>query len=111
MLVCDALSFRLAIDELARLYRDPACSLPSIQYSYQRYLARKSVARQSRLEPAREYWHRRMMELGHAPQVPLAVLPEQVADPTVTRRDHRIPPEQLHRLKAHAQSHGVTLPL
>jgi yersiniabactin nonribosomal peptide synthetase len=111
MLVCDALSFRILIDELARLYADTECELPPIAYSYPRYLAQKAALRKSQGTRAKTYWQRRLDELVGAPHLPLAVLPERVDSPRVTRREHWISPAERQILSARSHGHGVTLPM
>ncbi|MEU2271274.1 amino acid adenylation domain-containing protein [Streptomyces olindensis] len=108
MLAADALSYRVLLSDLARLYRDPDAALPPIRTSYPAYLAeRKEVRRLSR-EQARAWWQRRVPELPSAPDLPLVPEAER-ADPTrVTRRHHWLPPEEKRRLAARAHQHGLT---
>src|SRR3984885_1467505 len=111
MLACDALSFRLVIDEMARLYGDPESALPPIGYSYPRYLARKTALGSADRARAKAYWQGRLDELSGAPQLPLATKPALIAYPRTVRREHRISAQAWRVLSERARNSGVTLPM
>ncbi|CAL9366235.1 Phenyloxazoline synthase MbtB [Streptomyces sp. enrichment culture] len=108
MLAADALSYRVLLSDLARLYHDPGVALPPIRTSYPAYLAERTEARRLSREQAQQWWRRRVPELPSAPGLPLVPEAER-ADPTrVTRRHHWLPPEEKRRLAARAHQHGLT---
>ncbi|MFF5982144.1 amino acid adenylation domain-containing protein [Streptomyces olindensis] len=108
MLAADALSYRVLLSDLARLYRNPDAALPPIRTSYPAYLAeRKEVRRLSR-EQARAWWQHRVPELPSAPDLPLVPEAERTDPTRVTRRHHWLPPGEKRRLAARAHQHGLT---
>ncbi|MFF8669644.1 amino acid adenylation domain-containing protein [Streptomyces sp. NPDC015242] len=108
MLAADALSYRVLLSDLARLYHDPGVALPPIRTSYPAYLAERAEVRRLSREQAQQWWRRRVPELPSAPGLPLVPEAER-ADPTrVTRRHHWLPPEEKRRLAARAHQHGLT---
>ena len=111
MLVCDALSFRILIDELAQLYAQPSLQLPPIRYSYPKYLSEKAALRQDDRSRARAYWKDRLGNLGAAPQLPLAIEPERVDCPRVTRRKHWLAPAEWQHFSELSRQHNLTLPM
>ncbi|MFI5485926.1 amino acid adenylation domain-containing protein [Micromonospora echinaurantiaca] len=109
MLVADALSFRIIINDLAALYADPAAELPAIGYSYPRYLADRRARPVPGRADAERYWADRLPELPRAPRLPLAVAPEQLTRHRVTRRHHWLSADRWARLAERARDQGVTL--
>ncbi|MFE6409393.1 amino acid adenylation domain-containing protein [Streptomyces sp. NPDC057837] len=108
MLAADALSYRVLLSDLARLYHDPGVALPPIRTSYPAYLAERAEVRRLSRDQAQRWWRRRVPELPSAPDLPLVPEAER-ADPTrVTRRHHWLPPEEKRRLAARAHQHGLT---
>ncbi|WP_435149175.1 amino acid adenylation domain-containing protein [Micromonospora aurantiaca (nom. illeg.)] len=108
MIVADALSFRIILNDLAELYADPDAALPPIRYSYRRYLAERRAAPARGREAAVAYWRERLPEMPAAPQVPLATAPERLAVHRVVRRFHRLDAAWRERLDERARTHGVT---
>ncbi|MEE3922532.1 condensation domain-containing protein [Micromonospora sp. BRA006-A] len=108
MIVADALSFRIILNDLAELYADPDAALPPIRYSYRRYLAERRAAPARGREAAVAYWRERLPEMPAAPQVPLATAPERLAVHRVVRRFHRLDAAWRERLDGRARAHGVT---
>ena len=108
MLAADALSYRVLLSDLAKLYEDPGAALPPIRTSYPEYLAERADVRRLSREQAQRWWQQRLPELPSAPELP--VVPEaERTDPTrVTRRHHWLPPDEKRRLTARAHQHGLT---
>ncbi|GAB2971342.1 hypothetical protein GCM10023080_038950 [Streptomyces pseudoechinosporeus] len=106
MLAADALSLRVLLADLAALYRG-AEQLPSIGYSYRRYLADRAASAERERDRARDaaWWAGRLPELPGAPALPVA---QGAVRPRVTRRHHWLPPEARDALFARAHRHGVT---
>ncbi len=109
MLVCDAQSFRLLIDELAQLYANPATQLPELRYTYARYLAEKQGAQQEERVCAKAYWQDKLAQLKGAPQLPLAVPPDRVDCPRVKKYETTLSPAESEQLVQLSQEHGLTL--
>lgn len=106
MLAADALSYRVLLTDLARLYEN--AELEPIGYSYPRYLAEREPARQADRERAREWWQQRIPELPAAPDLPLVPESERGDATRVTRRHHWLAPEDRKRLASRAHEHGLT---
>ena len=109
MLIADALSFRIIINDLAEYYVDPEANLPEIGYSYPRYLADRRARPAPGRAEAERYWADRAPLMPRAPRLPLAVAPEKLAQHRVVRRHHWLSPEEWQVLAARSRDHGVTL--
>ncbi|MET9441837.1 amino acid adenylation domain-containing protein [Streptomyces sp. NPDC006610] len=108
MLAADALSYRILLSDLARLYEAGEDTLPPIRTSFPAYLAERAEARRLSREQARDWWRRRIPDLPSAPDLPL-VPEDRRGDPTrVTRRHHWLPPRGKRRLTARSHRHGLT---
>ncbi|KPI10859.1 amino acid adenylation domain protein [Actinobacteria bacterium OK074] len=108
MLAADALSYRVLMTDLAKLYDDPGVALPPIGTSYPEYLAERADVRKLSREQAQEWWQERIPELPSAPELPLVPEAERTEPTRVTRRHHWLPAEEKQRLTARAHRHGVT---
>ena len=110
MLVADAHSFRVLLSDLARIYRRLYLRqdrpLRKLDYTYPRYRAAVAPAVDER---AAAYWRDRIADLPGGPGLPLAVAPEDITAPTVTRHHHRCTARQWTVLDGKARAHGVTL--
>lgn len=106
MLAGDALSLRVLLSDLARLYRGAA--LPAAGYSYRRYRterAQDEVARQR----DRAWWQRRVPQLPGAPELPtVPVTAAGAALHRTVRHDHWLAPHAKKRLLAGAHTRGIT---
>ncbi len=111
MLVADAQSFRILVDELAQLYALPAVTLPPINYSYPRYLADRRTRNQDARESARTYWQSELARLPNAPQLPLAIDPERLPHARTGRRARWFAPADVDCLRTRARQHGLTVPM
>jgi yersiniabactin nonribosomal peptide synthetase len=111
MLVSDAQSFQLLLGDLARLYADPAATLPPIGYSFPRYIAALAERRPEPREQAQRYWAERLDDMPGAPQLPLAIEPDRLEKHGVDRRYHWIAPDDRRLLANRAHGHGLTLPV
>ncbi|MCX5384762.1 non-ribosomal peptide synthetase [Streptomyces sp. NBC_00083] len=108
MLVCDAMSFRIVIADLAHHYDHPEEHPEPAAYSYRRYLAERSARPAEGRERDRAHWASRLAALPSGPQLPLAVAPEQVRDARTTRRGHLLDAAERARLLALSRAHGVS---
>ncbi|WP_394843137.1 amino acid adenylation domain-containing protein [Pendulispora brunnea] len=102
MVAADALSLRVLLGDLAQLYDGKA--LPSIGYSYPRYLRERGEGDTRARDQA--YWRGRLDQLPAAPQLPAAV---QVEDATTVVRRHRwLAPDRAREFEVRARRHGLT---
>ncbi|MES9525329.1 amino acid adenylation domain-containing protein [Streptomyces capoamus] len=108
MLVCDAMSFRIALADLARYYADPGRRPDPLGYSYPRYLADRAARPPAHLERDRAYWAGRLPTLPSGPELPLAGPPERLHRPRTGRRTLWLTPEQRARLTGRARTHGLS---
>lgn len=109
MLVADALSMRIVLNDLRRLYRRPGEPLPPITSSFPRYLAEHRRAAAADRERARAWWQERLAELPGGPQLPLradAGRPGGVAHSE--RLHHWLDPQRKRALLERAARHQVT---
>ena len=110
MLVCDARSFQIILDDLTRSYETPG-DLPAVGYSFPRYLAGRTVRRARTRPVAEEYWRACLADLPDGPALPLAVSPAALREPRTARRSRWIPPEQKRALIQAAREHRLSLPV
>ncbi|MEU7138895.1 amino acid adenylation domain-containing protein [Nocardia sp. NPDC046473] len=104
MLAADAMSYRILIGDLARLYRGE--TLPPQTYTFRRYLAEQSNASTAEHERDRQWWQQRLPELAGAPELPQA---QGISGVSRTVRYHRwLTPEAKARVFDAAHARGVT---
>ncbi|WP_067819867.1 non-ribosomal peptide synthetase [Nocardia inohanensis] len=104
MLAADAMSYRILIADLARLYHGE--QLPPQDYTFRQYLAEHSAPAAEHAAD-REWWQARLPEMPGAPELPRALeTPDAVAR---TVRFHRwLSPEAKARMFANAHARGLT---
>ncbi|MFD9735291.1 amino acid adenylation domain-containing protein [Umezawaea sp. NPDC059074] len=100
MIAADALSLRVLLTDLARLYAGE--DLPPLAYSYARYLAERGTGGH---EAARDHWRDRLADLPGAPQLPAL---ESDGEPVVVRRHRLLSADEVERLERFAQRRGLT---
>ncbi|MGQ4600247.1 amino acid adenylation domain-containing protein [Nocardia sp. R6R-6] len=104
MLAADAMSYRVLISDLARLYHGE--SLPDQEYTFRRYLADRPSGTGTERDRDREWWQQRLHELPGAPELPQS---QSVSGTSRTVRYHRwLDPEAKERLFEAAHARGVT---
>lgn len=113
MIAADALSLRVLLGDLARLYESPDTPLPPIGYSYRRYLAERETAlarpeRAAASEADRAYWQTRLPDLPAAPRLPAAAYDTALEATSVVRRYRWLAPERLRAFETQARRHGLT---
>ena len=111
MLVSDAQSYKIVLDDLANLYLWPDRPLRAIGYSFQRYLAEQAMQRSDAAEQAEAYWRQRLNDLPGPPQLPLAAEPERIDRSGAGRRYHWVPGVDRRQLAERARVHRLTLPV
>ncbi|MGW6600373.1 amino acid adenylation domain-containing protein [Streptomyces sp. NPDC055036] len=108
MLVADAMSFRILLTDLARLYAHPDDALEPIGHDFPSYLAARTVRRADAHDRARDWWRERLADLPAGPALPLADDALDGEHTRVTRRHFRLTPERRARFAERAQRRGVT---
>ncbi|GED96380.1 non-ribosomal peptide synthetase [Gordonia crocea] len=108
MLAADAMSYRVLVDDLSRLYRGE--ELAPITSTY-RELSATRTSRPAR-EADIEWWRERIVDLPGAPELPAAGAEQKGTGEghgaRTVRLHHRIGADDWQRLEAHARSRGVT---
>ncbi|MEN0138385.1 MAG: amino acid adenylation domain-containing protein [Rhodococcus sp. (in: high G+C Gram-positive bacteria)] len=106
MLAADAMSYRILVDDLARLYGGG--ELPAPDYSSRHYLEKSVAHPVPGRDRDRDWWRSRLADLPAAPVLP--VVPEgERADPCRTVRYHRwLDAPAKSRLLAESHRRGVT---
>jgi thioester reductase-like protein len=108
LLVVDAASAVLLIQEWARLYDDPAVELPAAtslrEVIEQQIHARGSHAYRRSLE----YWRERLRDIAGPPRLPHAASASSITNPRFSRRAGTLPQELWQNFKASAAGAGLT---
>ncbi|WP_032405743.1 non-ribosomal peptide synthetase [Rhodococcoides fascians] len=104
MIAGDAVSFRILVADLAQAYDGRA--LPTIDYSYERYVTDRPDDRRNAREQAEKYWSNRLDSLPGAPTLPL--LERDSGSPVATRRAFHLDSHAYSQLQSQARAHGVT---
>ncbi|MFI7708001.1 amino acid adenylation domain-containing protein [Nonomuraea sp. NPDC049480] len=105
-LVADVLGLQILLKDLAQLYLGRP--LPSLSYSFPRYLAARQTERAARRARDQEYWRARLDELPGALQLPLAVEPGRITRPRFVRRERWLPVDSWRRIQERARAYGLT---
>ncbi|MFL6197470.1 MAG: condensation domain-containing protein, partial [Thermoanaerobaculia bacterium] len=106
LLVGDARSSEVLLEELMLLYRDPEAELPPLTVGIRDYaLAVDGLRGHEVGRRAQEYWRARLASLPPAPDLPLAPRP---GCPSFVRRHGEIEPDAWARLAQRAALAGLT---
>ncbi len=109
LLIGDAWSFQLMRDELALIYLDPDIELPPLELSFRDYvLAEHALRDHSVYQRALNYWRGRLPTLPAAPELPLAMSPAAIKQPTFVRRSGRLAPAAWQQLQQRASRASLT---
>ncbi|MBE8517343.1 amino acid adenylation domain-containing protein [Amycolatopsis sp. H6(2020)] len=113
MIVSDAVSMRILLEDLHALYTDPSVELPAVETTYPDYLEVQRVAASVTRERDRAWWQEHLSEVAPGPELPVVVPlggPEATQDRfrRVTRRHHWIGPDEKRRLVEAARTRGLT---
>ncbi|GAA4203981.1 non-ribosomal peptide synthetase [Streptosporangium oxazolinicum] len=114
MMAGDAVSLRVLLTDLRRLYERPEVSLPALGLDYGRYLAEHARRRGAERERAARWWRDRLPDLPRAPRLPTTVdplRPVSAADTALThsrRLHHWLDPDAKAALLSQARLHAIT---
>ncbi|MEU3010958.1 amino acid adenylation domain-containing protein [Nocardia asteroides] len=104
MLAADAMSYRVLITDLARLYHGE--QLPPQDYTFRQYLAEHPAGTGDEHARDRAWWQDRLGELPGSPELPQS---PHIADPSRTVRLHRwLSPEAKAQVFDAAHARGIT---
>ncbi|WP_422768954.1 amino acid adenylation domain-containing protein [Plantactinospora sp. WMMC1484] len=108
MMVADADSFRIMLNDLEAIYRgDP---LPPLNYTFAAYVADVRDTAAAAAERARPYWLERLARMPRAPRLPTLPLHEATASQRRIHRRHLVlPADQTVRLEEKARDKGLSL--
>ncbi|HYR11860.1 MAG TPA: amino acid adenylation domain-containing protein, partial [Longimicrobium sp.] len=108
-LIADAWSTRIIFDELAERYADPEIQKPPLELSFRDcVLAAYAEEGSEAFGRAEAYWRERLADLPPAPELPLAISPDQLTHPRFVRRTATLDEVRWERLKALAARAGLT---
>ncbi|HEX6745680.1 MAG TPA: amino acid adenylation domain-containing protein [Longimicrobium sp.] len=108
-LIADAWSTRIIFDELAERYADPGVHKPPLALSFRDcVLAAYAEEGSEAFRRAEAYWRERLADLPPAPELPLAMSPDQLVHPRFVRRTATLEAPRWERLKALAARAGLT---
>jgi mycobactin phenyloxazoline synthetase len=110
MVAADAVSYRILLADLARLYEQPDVALPAVKYSYREYCLARRAARCEDAKAASEWWRCRLPDLPNAPELPRAgPYAEKRNGPIrVSRRHFMLPSQEYVALANTSRRHGLT---
>jgi len=106
-LLLDGMSMQIVMDELTKIYLEPAITLPPIEIGYRDYVIHQAEHGQPS-DVSREYWRSRITHLPPGPQLPLLKDPSTVLRPKFSRLSHRLPATTWSALKSHASRMQLT---
>ncbi|WP_028648006.1 non-ribosomal peptide synthetase [Nocardiopsis sp. CNT312] len=111
MIVADALSLRVLLDDLRTAYEGG--DLPTQDYDFASYLAERRSRGDGEVDRARTWWHERLRDLPPPPELPTVIdasRPTPAGSPLArsTRLHHHLSPERARALAQRARDAGVT---
>ena len=107
LLIADAASMLQLYREWGALYHDPLLALPVARGSFRDYVQNNLPAPDA-LARAEAYWRPRLAELPGAPELPLAMAPDQIKHPRFVRHSHTMDAKSWTALRERARAEGLT---
>jgi pyochelin synthetase len=109
LLITDAWSLELLLNELSLAYSKPEHVFPPLRLSFRDYiLAQERIETTGLFRRSREYWLNRLDTLPMGPQFELVKDPAHVLEPEFRRRTHILRKPQWQQLKKRADEFGIT---
>ncbi|TVP65605.1 MAG: amino acid adenylation domain-containing protein [Nodularia sp. (in: Bacteria)] len=109
LLISDAWSFEIFLNQLAQLIQNPDIDLPTYQISFRDYVLAEIALRETKLyQRSQEYWHNRLATLPPSPELPLRQNLTTIQHPYFVRRTGQLPTDAWHRLKKRARKANLT---
>lgn len=109
ILIVDAWSMNMLIEQWLKLYRDSQFELPPLTFSFRDYVIAEHALRETDLyKSAETYWFDRIDTLPAAPSLPLATSPNTLKDVKFERRVYEMPKERWDVLKSKALANSLT---
>ncbi|MEM1254706.1 MAG: amino acid adenylation domain-containing protein [Cyanobacteria bacterium P01_H01_bin.21] len=108
-LLVDGTSLGIIDREWGLFYKDLDAKLPPLDLSFRDYvLAIKAFEETAGYARAKAYWQERIPQIPPAPNLPLAMAPDQLGQPRFGRRTARLDSERWQQLKQQATQMGLT---
>ena len=109
LLIADAWSFTILVEQLLALYREPDTVLPRLELSFRDYVLWERRFRLSqRYQTALSYWLNRIESLPEAPESPMIPSAKALAKPHFTRRRGELTRDAWERVKNRAAAASLT---
>lgn len=109
LLIGDARSRLILLEELFRLYQEPEVELPPLDLTFRDYvMATRSAHHGSAYQASLRFWRERLSMLPPPPEMPLVKAPAALAAPRFVRRRARLEAGQWDRFRARATTAGLT---
>jgi len=109
ILIVDAWSMNMLIEQWLKLYRDSTFALPPLAFSFRDYVIAEHALRETELyQQAENYWFDRIDTLPAAPALPLAISPNTLKDVKFERRVYEMPKDRWDVLKRKAVENSLT---
>lgn len=109
ILLVDAWSMNMLIEQWLQLYADPLKTLPKVDFSFRDYIVAEHALRDGPLfQRSERYWFDRIDTLPGAPDLPLAIAPSALTETRFVRRMRMMDRDRWSTLKKRAVSLGLT---
>ncbi|MGH3886640.1 MAG: amino acid adenylation domain-containing protein [Pseudonocardiaceae bacterium] len=111
MVAADAVSYRILLADVARLYEQPDAALPAVGYSYREYRIAHPESRKEAARQAAEWWQGRLPDLPGAPELPLVAgsnLGERSGPARISRRYFMLAAQARAALTDASRRRGLT---
>ncbi|MDQ3205051.1 MAG: amino acid adenylation domain-containing protein [Pseudomonadota bacterium] len=109
ILLVDAWSMNMVIEQWLQLYQDAELTLPPIDFSFRDYvIAERGLQETELYRDSEQYWFDRIESLPAAPDLPLAQSPSALTNPNFVRRMYQMDKLRWARLKQRAVTAGLT---
>ena len=109
ILTIDMGSLMSLLQEWSQLYHNPHLLLPPLEISFRDYvLAEQKLKTSSLYQRSRAYWQERITNLPPAPQLPLAINPQDCPQPRFHRRTFQLESSLWQSLKNKGTETGLT---